>query len=87
MNEQQSKTAEQRSDVIGEWMELDGSPVDQSLYYVYVCVCFFFQFWRELPSLVKDGVGFFVGKCRGLCGGGGASGGVSASNTTSYETM
>jgi len=39
------------------------------------------EFWRDLPSLVKDGIRFFVAKVRGLCGGGGSSGG----NT--YETM
>jgi len=39
------------------------------------------EFWRDLPSLVKDGIRFFVAKLRGLCGGGGSSGG----NT--YETM
>jgi len=38
------------------------------------------EFWRDLPSLLKDGIKFTWAKLRGLCGG-------STTNTGSYDSM
>ena len=43
------------------------------------------EFWRDLPSLVKDGCAFTVVKLKGLCGGSGGGGGGAGNG--SYETM